>query len=135
MVVHLSVIDLSGSVEFAGAGRLFLCSPSNIHRVDSCARTHARGHSLAPVSAPVEFVARGFAGILYPLPSLITSSHFHHHSHSLPSFMLEFMHALIPCLALYAHALCAHKNSVCLFVCFCKRFSHFVRILILVCHN
>ena len=70
MAVHLSVIDRSGSVEFAGAGRLFLCSPSNIHRVDSCARTHARGHSLAPVSAPVGFVARGFVGILYPLPSL-----------------------------------------------------------------
>ena len=71
MAVHLSVIDRSGSIEFAGAGRLFLCPSSNIHRVDSCARTHARGHSLAPVSAPVGFVARGFAGILYPLPSLM----------------------------------------------------------------
>ena len=67
MAVHLSVIDRSGSVEFAGAGRL---PSSNIHRVDSCARTHAHGHSLAPVSAPVGFVARGFVGILYPLPSL-----------------------------------------------------------------
>ena len=73
MAVHLSVIDRSGSVEFAGAGRLFLCPSSNIHQVDSCARTHARGHNLAPVSAPIGFVACRFAGILYPLPSLFST--------------------------------------------------------------
>ena len=64
------VSDRSGSIRFAGAGRLFLCPLSNIRRVDSCARTRARGHNLAPVSTPIGFVAHGFAGILYLLPSL-----------------------------------------------------------------
>jgi hypothetical protein len=63
-----------GSVGFAGADMLFLCPSSNIHRVDSCARIRARGYNVAPVSTPVGFVARGFAGILYPLPSLSTQS-------------------------------------------------------------
>jgi hypothetical protein len=41
----------------------------------------------------------------------------------LPSFMLEFMHALIPCW-LFMHMHSAHiKIYVCLF---CKRFIHFV---------
>jgi hypothetical protein len=64
------VSDRSGSTGFAGTGRLLICPSSNIHRVDSCTRTHTRGHNLAPVSSPVGFVARGFTGILYPLPSL-----------------------------------------------------------------
>jgi len=51
VAVQLLVIDRSGSIEFAGAGRLFLCPSSNIYQVDSYTRTHARGHSLAPVSA------------------------------------------------------------------------------------
>jgi len=59
VAVHLSVIDRSGSVEFAGAGRLFLYPSSNIHQVDSCARTHAREHILAPVSTPVGFLPTG----------------------------------------------------------------------------
>lgn len=57
---------------------LFLWLSSNIHRVESYgythAYTHAHGHSLAPVSAPVKFVAHGFTGILYPLPSLVTTN-------------------------------------------------------------
>jgi hypothetical protein len=57
-----------GSVGFAGADMLFLCPSSNIHRVDSCARIRAHGYNVAPVSTPAGFVARGFAGILYPLP-------------------------------------------------------------------
>jgi len=68
---HLKGIRLwSGCGGYAGAGRTFSFPSANIRRVWGRTRIRARGQTHAPVSLPNGSIARGHAGILYPLLSL-----------------------------------------------------------------